>query len=198
MRSRLIPVFVIITGVMTFCTSEKKPGWVPGENPLFTTWGEALDHADPWPEYPRPAMERKEWMSLNGLWDYASIGKDADRPAPQGRILVPFPVESALSGVKARMTDSLALWYSREFVIPRTWKEKQIVLNFEASDWETTIWVDDNLAAIHRGGYDPFWCNITPYLSDRKKHTLVVKVTDPTDRGRQPRGKQVLKPGGIW
>ncbi|HNT92272.1 MAG TPA: glycoside hydrolase family 2 TIM barrel-domain containing protein [Bacteroidales bacterium] len=198
MRSRLIPVFVIITGVMTFCTSEKKPGWMPAENPLFTTWGEALDHTDPWPEYPRPAMERKEWMSLNGLWDYAIIGKDADRPAPQGRILVPFPVESALSGVKARMTDSLALWYSREFVIPRTWKEKQIVLNFEASDWETTIWVDDNLAAIHRGGYDPFWCNITPYLSDRKKHTLVVKVTDPTDMGRQPRGKQVLKPGGIW
>lgn len=198
MRSRLIPVFVIITGLMTFCTSEKERGWVPAENPLFTTWGKALDHTAPWPEYPRPTMERNEWMSLNGLWNYAVSGKDADRPEPQGSILVPFPVESALSGVKARMTDSLALWYSREFAIPKSWKEKQIVINFEASDWETTIWVDDNLASIHRGGYDPFWCNITPYLSDRKKHTLVVKVTDPTDRGRQPRGKQVLKPGGIW
>ncbi|NLE36239.1 MAG: beta-galactosidase [Bacteroidales bacterium] len=198
MRSRLIPVFVIIAGVLTFCTGEKKPGWVPAENPLFTTWGEALDHAEPWPEYPRPAMKRNEWMSLNGLWDYAICEKDVDRPAPQGKILVPFPLESALSGVRARMTDSLALWYSREFVIPKNWKEKQIVINFEASDWETTIWVDDNLAAMHRGGYDPFWCNITPYLSDSKKHTLVVKVTDPTDRGKQPRGKQVLKPGGIW
>ncbi len=198
MRSNLIPVFVIIAGVMTFCTSEKGPEWVPADNPLFTTWGEALDPEAPWPEYPRPAMERSEWMSLNGMWDYAISEKASDRPAPQGKILVPFPVESALSGVKARMTDSLALWYSREFVIPKSWKEKQIVINFEASDWETTIWVDDNLAAMHRGGYDPFWCNITPYLSDSKKHALVVKVTDPTDRGKQPRGKQVLKPGGIW
>jgi hypothetical protein len=198
MKSLFVPVLIVITGVMTFCTSEKESVWKPAENPLLTVWSESIDPAAPWPEYPRPGMERAEWMSLNGLWDYAICPKEADRPAPQGKILVPYPVESALSGVKARMTDSLAIWYSREFVIPKQWKDKQIIINFEASDWETTVWVNDNLAAIHRGGYDPFWCDITSYLDERKTHTLVVKVTDPSDRGRQPRGKQVLKPGGIW
>ncbi len=183
---------------MTFCSRDKAPAWQPADNPLITEWGEKIDPAAPWPEYPRPALARDEWMSLNGTWDYALCPRDDERPEPQGRILVPYPVESALSGVKARMTDSLAIWYSREFVIPKQWKERQVILNFEASDWETTVWVDDNLAMIHRGGYDPFWCNITPYLSDTRKHSLVVKVTDPTDRGKQPRGKQVLKPGGIW
>jgi len=198
MKRFLIPVLIITAGVMTFCSREKTPEWKPAENPLTTVWGENIDPADPWPEYPRPALARKEWMSLNGLWNYALCPKDKERPEPQGKILVPYPVESALSGVRARMTDSLALWYSREFVLPKQWKNKQIIINFEASDWETTVWVNDNLAAIHRGGYDPFWCDITSYLGDRKKHTIVVKVTDPTDRGHQPRGKQVMKPGGIW
>ncbi|TNF41277.1 MAG: beta-galactosidase, partial [Bacteroidetes bacterium] len=198
MKRFLIPVFIITAGVMTYCSREKTPAWQPADNPLITEWGEKIDPSAPWPEYPRPAMARDEWMSLNGMWDYALCPRDEERPEPQGKILVPYPVESALSGVKAVMTDSLAIWYSREFVIPKQWKEKQVIINFEASDWETTVWVDDNLAMIHRGGYDPFWCNITPYLSDSGKHNLVVKVTDPTDRGRQPRGKQVLKPGGIW
>ncbi|MEZ5019547.1 MAG: glycoside hydrolase family 2 TIM barrel-domain containing protein [Bacteroidales bacterium] len=198
MKRFLIPVFIITAGVMTFCSRDKAPAWQPADNPLITEWGEKIDPSAPWPEYPRPAMARDEWMSLNGMWDYALCPRDEERPEPQGKILVPYPVESALSGVKAVMTDSLAIWYSREFVIPKQWKEKQVIINFEASDWETTVWVDDNLAMIHRGGYDPFWCNITPYLSDSGKHNLVVKVTDPTDRGRQPRGKQVLKPGGIW
>jgi len=198
MKRFLIPVFIITAGVMTFCSRDKAPAWQPADNPLITEWGEKIDPSAPWPEYPRPAMARDEWMSLNGMWNYALCPRDEERPEPQGKILVPYPVESALSGVKAVMTDSLAIWYSREFVIPKQWKEKQVIINFEASDWETTVWVDDNLAMIHRGGYDPFWCNITPYLSDSGKHNLVVKVTDPTDRGRQPRGKQVLKPGGIW
>ena len=198
MKRFLIPVFIITAGVMTFCSRDKAPAWQPADNPLITEWGEKIDPSAPWPEYPRPAMARDEWLSLNGMWDYALCPRDEERPEPQGKILVPYPVESALSGVKAVMTDSLAIWYSREFVIPKQWKEKQVIINFEASDWETTVWVDDNLAMIHRGGYDPFWCNITPYLSDSGKHNLVVKVTDPTDRGRQPRGKQVLKPGGIW
>lgn len=183
---------------MTYCTGHNGPEWQPAENTLFTVWGEKIDPSGPWNEYPRPGLVREEWMSLNGLWDYAICGKDTSRPAPEGKILVPYPVESALSGVKRRMTDSLALWYSRNFRLPTDWAGKQITLNFEASDWETTVWIDDNFAVNHRGGYDPFSCNITPYLSDSRKHSIVVRVTDPTDKGRQPRGKQVSEPEGIW
>lgn len=184
--------------MLTFCSRNKLPEWTPAENPLFTVWGESIDPDSPWPEYPRPGLVRDEWMSLNGLWDYAICGRDEKQPLPEGKILVPYPVESALSGVKRRMTDSLALWYSRDFILPGRWRDKQIMLNFEASDWETTVWVDDSLACHHRGGYDPFSCNITPYLNKKRKHHLVVRVTDPTDKGRQPRGKQVSEPGGIW
>ncbi len=190
-----VPVTALL---MTLCTGDKSPVWQPAESPLFTVWGEKVDPSAPWPEYPRPGLVREKWMSLNGLWDYTICRKEESRPAPEGKILVPFPVESALSGVMLRITDSLALWYSREFKLPKEWQSKQIILNFEASDWETTVWIDDNLAMNHRGGYDPFTCNISPFLGDSRKHIIVVKVTDPTDKGRQPRGKQVSGPGGIW
>lgn len=198
MKLRFLLAVVSSASLFTFCTRDRIPAWRPAENPLFTTWSEKVDPSMPWPEYPRPGMERKEWMNLNGLWDYAICGREEDRPTPEGKILVPYPVESALSGVRRRITDSLAIWYSREFILPANWKSRQLLLNFEASDWETTVWVDDNFVMSHRGGYDPFSCNITQYLSENRRHSLVVKVTDPTDRGRQPRGKQVSSPDGIW
>lgn len=198
MKFKVFPAVLVTALLMNFCTGDKNSVWHPAESPLFTVWGEKVDPSAPWPEYPRPGMVRKEWMSLNGLWDYTICGKEESRPAPEGKILVPYPLESALSGVRQRMTDSLALWYSREFELPKAWRSKQIILNFEASDWETSVWIDDNLAMNHRGGYDPFTCNISPFLSDTRRHSIVVKVTDPTDKGRQPRGKQVSEPGGIW
>ncbi|MDX9773370.1 MAG: glycoside hydrolase family 2 TIM barrel-domain containing protein [Bacteroidales bacterium] len=198
MKLNLALALALLAGVMTHCTTANNAEWEPAGNALLTVWGETLDPSSPWPEYPRPALVREEWMSLNGLWDYAICGIDDERPEPQGKILVPYPVESALSGVGMRMTDSLALWYSNEFVIPKKWEGKQLILNFEAVDWETTVWVDDNFVLSHQGGYDPFSCNITQYLSSGRRHTLVARVTDPTDRGRQPRGKQVSDPGGIW
>ncbi|HPT11883.1 MAG TPA: glycoside hydrolase family 2 TIM barrel-domain containing protein [Bacteroidales bacterium] len=165
----------------------------------MTRWSSEVNPLAPWPEYPRPQMVRNDWMNLNGLWDYAITAKDAGKPKKwQGKILVPYPVESALSGVKAKMTDSLAIWYQTTFAIPSDWKEKQIMLNFEASDWETTVWIDGEIAGIHRGGYDPFGINITDLFSKRRNHTVTVKVWDPTDKSSQPRGKQVTKPGGIW
>jgi hypothetical protein len=198
MKLKILTVAMVAAALLTFCTDDRTPAWQPADNPLFTTWGENIDPLSPWPEYPRPGLVRDAWISLNGQWDYAICGRNEERPAPEGKILVPFPVESALSGVKRMMSDSLALWYSREFVVPKTWKEKQLILNFEASDWETKVWIDDNFAMSHRGGYDPFSCNITPYLSGRKKHTVVVRVTDPVDNGNQHRGKQVSQPKGIW
>ncbi|MCK7540586.1 MAG: hypothetical protein MZV63_61700 [Marinilabiliales bacterium] len=112
MKLKLILALALTAGMMTFCTGDKSPAWQPAGNPLFTAWGENIDPSAPWPEYPRPGLVRGDWMSLNGLWDYAICGKEEERPSPQGKILVPYPVESALSGVKLRMTDSLAIWYS--------------------------------------------------------------------------------------
>jgi len=99
----------------------------------MTRWADDIDPASPWPEYPRPDLVRDQWMSLNGLWDYAVTLKEAEYQSPEGKILVPYPIESALSGVKRRITDSLALWYSRDFALPRQWNDKQVILNFEAS-----------------------------------------------------------------
>lgn len=197
-RAGYLFCFVILILTVS-CRRTPINSWQPAENPLMTKWAKDVDPAAPWPEYPRPQMARKEWKNLNGLWNYAITDKDASRPSKwQGKILVPYPVESALSGVKRKMTDSLALWYETNFAIPAGWKEKQLLLNFEASDWETTVWIDGEIAGRHRGGYDPFSINITQLLAHKRNHTLTVRVWDPTDKGRQPRGKQVSKPGGIW
>lgn len=198
MRIR-ITFIAVLTALLVFACAKKETfKWSPAENPLMTLWAEKIDPSAPWPEYPRPGLVREKWVNLNGLWDYSITVKEAEPAETDGKILVPYPVESSLSGVKKRLTDSLVIWYSREFEVPAEWDNTQIMLNFEASDWETTVWVDGKEAGTHRGGYDPFSFNITSLLSDRKKHELIVRVWDPTDRARQPRGKQVSKPGGIW
>ena len=168
------------------------------ENPILTEWASEVDPLKPWPEYPRPDMIRKEWINLNGLWQYSISARDTRPEKWDGEILVPFPVESALSGVKKRVSENENLWYKTTFRIPSAWKKKQILLNFEACDWETKVWVDGKEAGKHRGGYDPFTFDITGSLGDHKIHELLVCVWDPTDKGPQPRGKQVTNPGGIW
>lgn len=198
MRIR-ITFIAVLTALLVFACAKKETfKWSPAENPLMTLWAEKIDPSAPWPEYPRPGLVREKWLNLNGLWDYSITVKEAEPAETDGKILVPYPVESSLSGVKKRLTDSLVIWYSREFEVPAEWDNTQIMLNFEASDWETTVWVDGKEAGTHLGGYDPFSFNITSLLSDRKNHKLMVRVWDPTDRARQPRGKQVSKPGGIW
>jgi beta-galactosidase/beta-glucuronidase len=197
MNKHIIVVSVLVL-VLGGCKQTDKTKWQPVENPIMTRWAADVDPSAPWPEYPRPGLVRSEWKSLNGLWDYAIMEKDLSNPVWQGKILVPYPVESALSGVKKRMTDSLALWYHTIFSVPDKWKGEQLIINFEASDWETTVWVDGQIAGTHRGGYDPFSFNLTSILSKKEMHELLVKVWDPTDKGKQPRGKQVSKPGGIW
>ncbi len=198
MKYYLIPAVIFMALVAVACTGEEKAAWHPADNPLMTKWAGDVNPDMPWPEYPRPGLSRDMWLNLNGLWDYTICGKNTTPGEPEGKILVPYPVESALSGVKRRMTDSLVIWYSRNFEIPENWKGKQLILNFEASDWETTVWIDDKLVGSHKGGYDPFSFNISSSINNRKRHTIKVKVWDPTDKGKQPRGKQVSKPGGIW
>lgn len=151
------------------------------------------------PEYPRPIMERNEWKNLNGLWEYAITDLGGNVPAHfDGQILVPFAVESSLSGVGQRVGAKKELWYSRSFEVPVAWKNKNVLLHFGAVDWKADIWVNDVKVGSHTGGFTPFSFDITAALSGKGNNRLVVKVWDPTDEGYQPRGKQVNNPEGIW
>ncbi|MGQ9620358.1 MAG: PA14 domain-containing protein, partial [Bacteroidales bacterium] len=180
------------------CERKEQAGWKIPDNPLLTEWSLKVDPLKPWPEYPRPDMIRSRWLNLNGLWNYAIASSDTRPEKWDGKILVPYPVESALSGVKKRVTENENLWYRTFFKVPRSWRKEKILLNFEACDWETKVWIDGKEAGSHRGGYDPFSFEISDLLSDNSKHELLVCIWDPTDKGTQPRGKQVSNPGGIW
>ena len=173
--------------------------WQPVGDKIMTDWAAKIDPTNVLPEYPRPQMERAQWQNLNGLWDYAVTAKEGIKPSQyDGKILVPFAIESALSGVGRSFTENDALWYSREFSVPKEWKGKRILLNFGAVDWKTEVYVDGKLAGEHVGGYDPFSFDITDLLTKGKKHNLTVKVLDQTDKWYQPCGKQIMDPHGIW
>jgi|SRR5271157_1235410 len=172
--------------------------WKPADNPLTTPWTADVRAEAPLPEYPRPQMVRARWTSLNGLWDYAILPKDAARPEKfDGRILAPFAVESALSGVKRALTPEQRLWYRRTFTAPNH-RGERLLLHFGAVDWRAEVLVNGKPVGTHEGGYDPFTFDITAALKPSGQQELVVAVWDPTDTGLQPRGKQVLNPNGIW
>lgn len=178
-----------------------QPGgsWQPAPNPLMTRWAGDVDPRQPWPEYPRPQLARPAWVNLNGLWDYAI--RPAHLPQPtefDGRILVPFPIESALSGVKRTVPAANKLWYHRTFTLEPS-AGRRWLLHFGAVDWECTVYVNGTLVGTHRGGYDPFTFDITAAVKpEAGVQELIVAVTDPTDEQAQPRGKQVRNPHGIW
>ncbi len=172
--------------------------WQPARGPLRTRWAKEVTPERVHPEYPRPQMVRKDWLNLNGVWQL-EIAKDQHVVPLPGRftqrILVPFPVESALSGV---MQHASRLWYRRTFAVPAGWSGKRLLLHFGAVDWQAEIWVNGKKIGRHRGGYDAFTFDITAALRGAGEQELTVGVTDPTDAGTQPRGKQVLKPQGIY
>lgn len=172
--------------------------WKPVEGRIRTQWSEQVNPDNVLPEYPRPIMERTEWKNLNGLWDYAIIEKGKHTPSVfDGKILVPFAVESSLSGVSKTVGAEKELVYRRAFDVPSSWKGKRVLLHFGAVDWKTDVWVNDVKVGSHTGGFTPFSFDITEALQG-KNNTLLVKVWDPTDKGYQPRGKQVSRPEGIW
>lgn len=172
--------------------------WNPAESPLMTTWGEQLDPESVWQEYPRPQMERAEWMNLNGLWDVAVLPKTAFAPeAFDKKILVPFCIESALSGVGRRVSPEERVWYRRTFELSNDWKTDSVLLHFGAVDYECTVWVNGGLVGLHKGGNTPFFFEVSSFLS-AGENELLVSVWDPTSSGDQPRGKQDLFPHNIW
>src|SRR5262245_12328677 len=173
--------------------------WQPGKGPLLTRWAKDVRPDKVHPEYPRPQMVRKDWLNLNGLWDYAIRPRKEARPEKfDGQILVPFPVESALSGVMKPVGPEQRLWSRRTFDVPKEWAGKRCLLHFGAVDWETQVSINGKNVGEHRGGYDPFTFDITDALKKDGEQELIVAVWDPTDQGRQPRGKQVRKPESIW
>ncbi len=173
--------------------------WQMVEGSIASTWAEKVDPAQPLPEYPRPQMVREEWQNLNGLWDYTILPAEAESPtAFHGKILVPFAVESALSGVGKTVGKDSVLWYQQEISIPSKMRRNKLLLHFGAVDWQATVFVNDQEVGVHEGGYDPFAFDISQYLNKGSKQTIKVKVWDPSDEGPQPRGKQVKRPEGIW
>ncbi len=190
---------LLIAFLLSSVAGVQSQAWKPAGDKIKTPWAEKLDPSNPLPEYPRPLVERTDWQNLNGLWDYAILPKGAALPSKfDGKILVPFAVESSLSGVMKNVGDANELWYSRTFTVPANWKNKRVILNFGAVDWKADVWVNDIKIGSHQGGYTPFSFDVTSYLNPGQAQKLVVRVWDPTDKGYQPRGKQVNNPHGIW
>ena len=179
-------------------TPTTRPGWQPVAGQLMTRWARDVAPAAPLPEYPRPQMVRREWLNLNGLWDYALVGKGSSTPALfDGKILVPFPIESALSGVKRPATPDQRLFYRRVFTVPAAWAGRSVLLHFGAVDYESVVTVNGKEVGRHVGGYDPFAFDVTAALKPAGENELVVNVYDATSLD-QPIGKQRLKGGRIF
>lgn len=172
--------------------------WQPVKGPLMTRWSQEVSPANALPEYPRPQMVRPDWQNLNGLWDYAVTAKAVEQPpvAYEGRILVPFGFESALSGVMKRLDPAQRLWYRRTFTVPKAWAGRRVLLHFGAVDWEAQVRVNGHDLGSHRGGYDSFMFDITRVLKADGPQELIVSVWDPSDTQWQLRGKQTLRPAG--
>ena len=191
--------FLLFSAFCFFAAHTIAQDWKPVGDKIKTQWAEKIDPSNPLPEYPRPQLVRDQWQNLNGAWDYAILPKGSNEPASfDGKILVPFAIESSLSGVQKMVGDKNELWYHRTFTVPAAWKNKSLVLHFGAVDWKADIWINDVKVGAHQGGYTPFSLDITPFIVKDKAQKLVVKVWDPTDQGFQPRGKQVNLPKGIW
>lgn len=188
----LLNVLIVILPAMTFAQQ-----WQMKQAPLMTSFSKDVNPENVLPEYPRPQLVRDEWMNLNGVWQFQPAAGPSD-PLPQGKlsrvILVPFAVESAISGV---MEHHSRLWYRRMITIPENWKSKRVILHFGAVDYESEVFVNGTSFGIHRGGYDAFSFDITDKLKTSGDQEITVRVYDPTDAAGYPRGKQTLYPGGI-
>ncbi|ATB34393.1 AbfB domain-containing protein [Melittangium boletus] len=198
--SRLLP---LLCGLLSLQGAQA--AWAPKPSPLNTQWTSQVSTTNALPEYPRPQMVRSDWLNLNGEWQFGNASAGQTPPFGQNlaeSILVPFPIESALSGIKRQQE---RMWYRRTFTVPAAWSGRRVQLHFGAVDWEATVYVNGQQVGKHQGGFDAFSFDITPYLTGGSNE-LIVGVYDPTDNGTQPIGKQRIQQGeimytpcsGIW
>ena len=194
MKKTLLAFVMIAIGISTASAEWKIAG-----DKIRTKWAEEVTPSNVLPEYPRPQLIRSEWQNLNGLWSYAITDIKASKPdSYNGEILVPFAIESALSGVGKWITEKQLLWYEREFTVPAKWMSQRVMLNFGAVDWSADVYVNGVFVGGHTGGYTPFSLDITEALNKKGTQKLTVRVWDPTEKGEQPVGKQLTKLGNIW
>lgn len=193
------PGFLVLALVFLQFALHAQQEWKMVEGKITTPWATEVDPAGPLPEYPRPQLVRPQWTSLNGLWQYAILpAAQQEIPASmQGNILVPFAVESTLSGVGKNVGKDSVLWYKKTVQASNA-RNKRLLLHFGAVDWDCTVYVNGKEVGAHKGGYDPFSIDITDALKKGSKQEIAVRVWDPSDEGPQPRGKQVKNPRGIW
>ncbi len=195
-------ILLSVLGVALFLSTsqaQENSEWKINRSHILTDWATKIDPSAPLPEYPRPLLQRENWKNLNGLWEYAIVKKEENQPKNfEGKILVPFAVESALSGVSRTVGKDSVLWYKTSISLPSAIRKKTVLLHFGAVDWRTEVFVNGKKAGTHEGGFDPFTFDITNYLRSGSKQQIVVKVWDPTTDGPQPVGKQRVAPEGIW
>lgn len=174
--------------------------WEPQGDKIKTSWAETVTPENVWQSYPRPQLKRSEWLNLNGLWKYAVTDMETSRTKVDydGEILVPFAIESSLSGVQKIFLPTDKLWYHRTFEVQSAWKGKQIILHFGAVDYECSVWLNGKLVGVHKGGNNSFSFDITKYVKGSGKQILELSVIDPTDKESISRGKQQLNQQGVW
>lgn len=164
---------------------------------LYTPFGEKLDKTQPLGEYPRPQLKRDSYLCLNGEWDYAILPKCQHLKDYQGKIIVPFSPECILSGVEKQLTPDDILYYKRKFILEQDFIKERVILHFGAVDYICEIRINGEYAGENKGGYYPFSIDITKLIKNGENE-IALKVTDPTDKGVQARGKQTFNRGGIW
>lgn len=190
---RILGYFLLLLIIPSFCVNSSAKEWKVNPAPLMTPWTQQVDPQNVLPEYPRPQMKREEWCNLNGVWQFqaAEFGEPAPFDQTLGeQILVPFPWQSALSGIR-RMIPTQRAWYRRLFKIPETWKNQTILLHFGAVDWESVIYINGKCVGVHKGGYDSFSFDISPFLNSNGDQEIIVGVYDPGSDAPIARGKQV-------
>ena len=197
MNLKLLSRLFCLAGALLCFSLGAAKAWESKQAPLMTKWAKLVDPKNPLPDYPRPQMVRTDWQNLNGIWQYQPGAEGDAVPSGQklaSEILVPYPVESALSGV---MEHHDRLWYRRSFNVPIAWQGKRVRLNFGAVDFESEVYINGKSVGTHRGGYLPFSYDVTPFLAKTGAQELIVRVLDDTDNAGEPRGKQSIHPGGI-
>jgi ribosomal protein S17E len=192
MKNRICIIFTLV--LLLQYSFIQAQNWAPVPGQIMTSWANDVTPENVWKEYPRPQMVRTDWLNLNGLWDFEITDRDTNKIAINyaRKILVPFCVESALSGIKETITGKQQMMYRRYFTVPSNWNQKHLILHFEAVDYQTKLWVDGKYVGMHKGGYDHFQFDITGFLSKEQKHEIKIVVWDPTNEGSQPIGKQAL------